>query len=428
MPDSSRIQNPSSKTLRVLFLCCLLFGLLVCALIPYAFHYPFDAPGTAFDPVQLEAFHRAEQYAMAIRWGGLFAFFIPIPAILLVLTSGWALVVERRFGKTPLRWPARILFLVGYFIFMKAVMLPYGIRAFLHGQAFDMTHLTLLQDLGNTFRGMPVALATFLLASLLTYCCMPIFGRWWWLGAAVLLFLIFQVIPEKVSRMQPMDPVEDRALLEAGPVHDALSAVADTAGMDLAFYVVDESKRTERINMYLTGRVGREYVVMTDNALAACSPDELRAILAHELGHQVTRFVDVINTKVLTGAKVLVIMLIIHLWGRRRAVAEEWRLHTLIRILLVTKLVTLPLIPLTSALNRYREREADEYALALTADPESLHSALLTVARANLTTYDVPTWSYGLAGTHPRLKDRLALAEQWSRNDAPDPAAPDLSP
>lgn len=402
--------------------------MLVLEWVPFLIAYDADLSVEGIPEASLEAMRQAEQYNGPRRWSGLIAFFRPLPALMMVLASGVAVSVERRYGRTRWRWPARILFLLGFSVVMRILAFPYGLSLFLHDQAFGVTRLSLPEQMWNLFVSTPVPMASFLFASLLTYCCMPLLGRWWWLGSAVLLFVVFHVIPEKVSRMQPLDPIETRTVLEDGPVRDALRAVADAADMDLEFYVVDAGERTRRINMYLTGRVGREYVVITDTALAACTPDELKAILAHELGHQETRFVDVINGKVLTGATLLIVMLIVHLWSRRREIDEAQRLQTLIRILLVSKLVTLPVIPLTSALNRYREREADEFALALTANPDALRDALLTVARANLTPYDEPAWSYYLAGTHPRLKDRLALAGQWSEKDAPDSPPRDLTP
>ena len=398
-----------------------LAGLLVCfglQFVPFLVAYDVGELPNTLSESGREAFTQAHEHLMPLIHSRMFRRAVGLIAIVLVLVSGFPRWMEHRFGKTGWRWPARLLFFVAIFFWFRVTAWPFAWFAFLHDRAFDLTTQTGAAWWANVGKGLPIPLSLFLMRGVLLFCIMALCKRQWWWVAGVTIFLLFNVVPEKISRDQPIDLIEKREPLPEGEIRTQFEWLAEQTGRDLELVMVDQSKRSRRVNMALTGRLGREYVLVTDTLLNQLSPAEARAMLAHELGHDVTRHITVPARWTLSFAVTLFLYWIVHRWYRRQAVGESEALHAIVRLLLVAQLIGWCTTPIYGAVNRYQEREADAYAVTLTEDPEALASLLLTLAEINLEPYDVPRWAFYVYGsTHPTVRDRL-LATGWSEGES----------
>lgn len=74
--------------------------------------------------------------------------------------------------------------------------------------------------------------------------------------------------------------------LPAGPVRDAVTALAQANGIPQDNLVCfDASKQTQRISANVSGRAGTTRISLNDNLLNKTSLPEIRAVMAHEMGH-----------------------------------------------------------------------------------------------------------------------------------------------
>ena len=333
----------------------------------------------------------------------------------LIVLSGAAVAIETRYGADKLRrWPLRILFLLVFYAMISLIDTPNSIRSFYHARAFGLTQLTLAESLELSLRATPFAFAVFVLKFLLVFCCLAIFRARWWVAAAVLVLVVFELAPERLSRTVPLDPILTLEPLPDGPYREAMDRVSALAEEDIDYLVEDRSQRSDTVNMYMTGRVGREYVVVTDTLLGCLSPDEVAVVLAHEYGHKLSRPVTVPLSMILTVAKMLAVFYLVHWFHHRRAIPERDRLQALVYIMLAAMAVSLLDYPFSCALYRYQERTSDAYALELTGDATALRSALLKVGAANLEPWEVPGWVYLTSASHPQLRDRVRMAETFT--------------
>ena len=111
------------------------------------------------------------------------------------------------------------------------------------------------------------------------------FPRNWWLpgaaiavGFAVLtLYLSPIVIDPLFNRFEP---------LPKGELRSDVLRLADRAGVDVGeVYRVDASRRTTAINAYVGGLGHTKRVVLYDNLIEDFPEDQVRSVVAHELGH-----------------------------------------------------------------------------------------------------------------------------------------------
>jgi STE24 endopeptidase len=87
-------------------------------------------------------------------------------------------------------------------------------------------------------------------------------------------------------------------------------------------------------------------------------------------------------------------------------------------LVLVIGLYGLVTMPLGNAFSRWRERLADEYAIAITAKGQAYAAALTRLANQNLADVDPEPWVEFWLYSHPALNKRIAMALGGPNSDA----------
>lgn len=229
------------------------------------------------------------------------------------------------------------------------------------------------------------------------------FPTWWPAVAAPLAalavlalgFVAPLVLEPLFNRFAPLDDEELRVRLlglseRAGvPVHEVL--------------VADASRRSTKVNAYVSGLGSTRRVVLFDTLLARSQPRELELVLAHELGHRRFRHPAKATALGMLGAVAVVLVL----W----AVLDDPGDPTVgPLVLLVVSLLELAGLPFQTGLSRRWERQADRFSLELTRDRDSFVGVHRALAEANLADLDPPRWLYRLIFTHPTPPERIASA------------------
>jgi STE24 endopeptidase len=188
-----------------------------------------------------------------------------------------------------------------------------------------------------------------------------------------------------------------------------LRALGERAGVPVRdVLVADASRRTTKVNAYVSGLGGTRRVVLYDTLLGAAGAPEIKLIVAHELGHVRDR--DVVKGTVLAmlGAVVAVLVLWATL-GTRIASPRE-----LPQALLVLTVLELLALAPAAALSRRWERAADRCSLDLTGDLPAFERAHVELARKNLSDLVPPRLAYFLLFNHPTPLERLAAGRAWA--------------
>jgi STE24 endopeptidase len=245
--------------------------------------------------------------------------------------------------------------------------------------------------------------------------------QWWWAvgaaGAALLMVLfsfVFPVLIEPIfNRFTPMPDGDLRTSLvqlaadDGVPVRDVL--------------VADASRRTTALNAYVSGLGPTRRIVVYDTLLREAPPEEVRAVVAHELGH--AKLGDVLTgtlVSALGAAAAVCGLFLLGSWAgllRRAGVAsivEPRAIGLLLAIVAVAGLVGLPL---QNLLSRRVEARADAHALALTGDPSTVERMEQRLATTNLADVDPPWLEYVLFASHPSVVQRMAAARAYARGE-----------
>jgi STE24 endopeptidase len=167
----------------------------------------------------------------------------------------------------------------------------------------------------------------------------------------------------------------------------------------------------------VTGLGPTKRVVLFDTLLDRYSRDEVRVVVAHELGH--VRHKDVRRSIVFAA-----IVAPAAAWAVQQL---SWALSpergtpaTLPALALAAALIGAPVGLIGNRLSRAVERRADAYSLELSGAPEAFVSFERAIAVQNLADLRPPRWVTQLLATHPPTAERIgaALAFQSRTSDA----------
>jgi len=218
--------------------------------------------------------------------------------------------------------------------------------------------------------------------------------------AVLLLSYIAPVVLEPIfNRFRPLD---DEALAAD------LRALSQRAGVPVRdVLVADASRRTTKVNAYVSGIGRTRRVVLFDTLLEAANLGAVRVVVAHELGHRRDRHVVKLTALAMLGAGVAVTVLWAVLGTR---VADPRTLPEALLLLLALELAALPA---GSWLSRRYERAADRCSLELTEEPAAFARAHVALARRNVSDLEPPRLAYVLLFSHPTPSERLAIGRAW---------------
>ncbi len=111
-------------------------------------------------------------------------------------------------------------------------------------------------------------------------------GSLWWIYA----FIFISLIQIALNVLYPVliAPIFNKfEALEDGDLKSKLNSLAEKLSFRIkGIFKVDGSKRSAHSNAYFTGFGKLKRIVLYDTLIESLTPDEIEAVLAHEIGHE----------------------------------------------------------------------------------------------------------------------------------------------
>jgi STE24 endopeptidase len=235
------------------------------------------------------------------------------------------------------------------------------------------------------------------------------FGRRWWIpgAAAIVAFGVATATAGPVL----LDPLFNRFTpLPAGALRTDVLDLARRADVRVGeVFEVDASRRTTAANAYVAGLGPTKRVVLYDTLLRDFTPDEVRIVVAHELGHQ--HYHDVSRGLLFLAVVTPFGMLAAARIGERLAPDGEERGPAAVPAIALSLALLVPAVTaISNQLSRGMEVRADRFAMELTRDPAALVEFQRRIAVQNVSDPDPPRWVRALMGTHPTTMERIGAA------------------
>ena len=233
----------------------------------------------------------------------------------------------------------------------------------------------------------------------------------WWFWAWV-FFTLFEIIllwlyPVLIAPLfNKYEPIKDELLKEK------ITALLDKVGLKAkGIYQVDAGKRSRHTNAYFTGIGKTKRIVLYDTLLASHSPEEIIAVLAHEIGHWKKKHI-LKQLIFMIGVSLVLLYLVYLVVGSPILYSAFGIQHTpvyagLFLVSLYLGVIRFFLSPVGAAVMRRYEREADRMAFELTGTSQPMINALKRLAKDNLSNlhpHPLYVWFYY---SHPPLIERI---------------------
>jgi STE24 endopeptidase len=179
--------------------------------------------------------------------------------------------------------------------------------------------------------------------------------------------------------------------------------------------VGDASSRTSAENAQVDGLGPTVRIVVDDTSLAE-RPDQLRALLAHELGHVKRR--HTLAGVLWFGVIGLPAILLALAAAGRLSGGRPWSAGSVPVVLACALTAATLLLPVENLVSRRIEAEADWVGLRATRDPAGMESLDRQLALSGLSNPDPPGWAVWLLFDHPPVMERIAVARAYGSSSA----------
>jgi STE24 endopeptidase len=359
------------------------------------------------------------------RWG-LAAYGTDLVVLAALALSGPGRALVRSAAGLAGGWaPGRVaLATVAVLAVRATVGLPFAVRAFRQDARAGLATQRLAGFLGDWAKSRAVGLVLTVVP--LSALVLAARGRppgWPLVAAAAAVVL---VVALAVAGPVLIEPLFNRFTpLEPGPLRARLLALAATMRVPVGdVLVADASRRTTRVNAYVSGLGRTRRVVVYDTLLAGAgrgagvADDEVALVAAHELAHVRHRDVlwGTVGAAALAAASVLAAVALFDLAPVRRALGVTGLGDPLAApgLLLLAGVGGLLAAPVASAISRWAEARADWVALEVTRDPATAVAVERRLALENRADLRPNRLLLAMFASHPATMARIAQAWLWA--------------
>ncbi len=386
-----------------------------------------DTPPAAFaEAIPLAEHQKAAAYTLAKARLGLLHLAVEA-GLLLFFTLGGGLqwLYDTLAGAIGHPLLAGTALLIGLFVIIGLAELPLGLyRQFRIEARFGFNRQTVTGFFLDLIKQALLGLAIGAPLILLVLWLMGIMGNTWWLWVWGVWMgfnlLVLTLYPTLIAPLfNKFTPLADQSLRER------IEGLLKRAGFaSSGVFVMDGSRRSSHGNAYFTGLGRNKRIVFFDTLLTQLGPEQIEAVLAHELGHFKHRhilkriaFMFIFSLALLA----LLAWLKEAPWfyaGLGVAVSPSAtgleNAVSLALFLLTLPVFLFPATPLMSLYSRKHEFEADAFAARL-SQPGHLIAALVRLYRDNAATL-TPDPLYSLFyDSHPKAVERIAKLESYGQ-------------
>jgi STE24 endopeptidase len=371
-----------------------------------------------FNPVQTDS-PEAHRYNSIRRWLGVADFAVGFVFLMILLVTRWSDGLRDLAYRLGLQNYSLSLFIYLLLLLGISKLLVIGLDyyGFLLERRFQLSTQRFSLWAWDEMKGFLVGLVLAGVVVEVLYMTIRQWPQHWWMLAWALFMGLFIVMAQLAPvvlfpifyKFEPLDNEDLRR---------RLVVLSERAGTRVrGVYRWKLSEKSKKANAALTGLGATRRIILADTLLDNYTPEEIEAVLAHELGHQVHRHI-------LKSMFVQAGITLLGFW------AANWVLHYAVDqhrfeamsdfadlplLALVAVVLSLLLMPALNAYSRFNERQADRYAFESTASVEPFISSMNKLAEQNLAERTPSKWVEWFFHSHPAISRRLTAAKDWGR-------------
>ena len=366
---------------------------------------------------------RSDAYFEGGYWLILWDFLYGAIIALILLQFGWSAAMRNLAERlTPLGPLRTALYWVQYLIVISILGFPLAVyEGYFREHQYGLATQTFGPWMFDQFKGLMINLIFGALVMAVLFGIVRKLPNTWWIWGAIvtLFFLIFAVLIGPVYIL----PLFNKVTRLTDPnVTQPILRLARANGIPANdIFEVDASRQTTRMSANVSGFGTTMRITLNDNLLRRGSPEEIQAVMGHEMGHYVLNHVY----KAMLFFLVLIVVWFAALkwsldwalrrWGARWQIRGIGDTAILPLVLLITALFFFILTPIFNTYVRTQEYEADMYGLNASRQPDGFAQAAIHLA-------EYRKMSPGpieeiIFFDHPSGRNRILAAMRWKKEN-----------
>ncbi len=280
-----------------------------------------------------------------------------------------------------------LIYVLIYIPLTALLSLPMTIyEGFYREHQYGLSNLSFFSWLGETGIGLGVSMVLMGVALTGLYAILRRVPNTWWawgtIAGAGFMMLVFMIVPVFIAPLfNTYQPLPDE------PIRNDILSMARANGIPADnVYYFDASKQTKRVSDNVSGMFATTRISLNDNLINRASPPEIRAVMAHEMGHYVLNH-GVKHTVSFSLLLLGGLLFIKYTWtwatarfGGRfgvRGMADPAGLPLLVALLSVYMFLATPIF---NTIIRSAETEADIFGLNAAREPDGFAEAIFKLA------------------------------------------------
>jgi STE24 endopeptidase len=308
--------------------------------------------------------------------------------------------LEKQFTSRFVAW-------LCYFALVGAVLeictLPFGLGHHWVERSHGLSKQTYLSWFWDKIKGLLLGIvfgALFL--GILYGCVMYTQDQWWVVTAA--LFILVSIVMAQLAPVLLIPIFFKLEPMEAGELKDRLLKMCQNFGVEVKeVYHLGMGEKTEKGNAAFVGLGKTKRIMIGDTLYKKFPAEQVEAVFAHELGHQVHN--DLWKGIFLSGGFLFVVFyfsqMLLEKWVHPYFQTDMTHPLGALAFFVVFSLVQLPAGLVQTLFSRWRERLADQFAFERIGSGEKLADALEKLTYQNRGLFQPNRWIEFFTYSHP---------------------------
>jgi STE24 endopeptidase len=367
---------------------------------------------------------KSDAYFEGGYWITLWSALISVLAYWLMLRLGWAARWagwSRRIAKW--RWLEPALFALPFVLVGTLMVLPWTFYTdFVREHQYALSNQNFGEWIGDQAKGVGIGIVGNAILLTVLFAVIRRFTRTWWLwGAATMI--VFTVIGAVIAPIWIAPLFNTYTELPAGPIRDRIVGMAEANHIPAQHvYLVDASRQSKRISANVSGLGPTVRISLNDNLLNRTGPDEIAAVMGHEMGHYVLHHVP--KMIAMFGLIFLIVFGIIYriapVWIARH---PAWGVDGIGDVAatpvlaIMAAVAGLVLTPVQNTIIRTQEAQADAFGLNAAREPDGFAKVAMRLSQyRKISPGPIEEFVFF---DHPSGENRVRRAMQWKKDHVP---------
>jgi len=352
-------------------------------------HFNADAATEAYMAmIPPAATARSNAYFEGGYWLLLWDFLYASAVCLLLLNLRWSARMRDLAERiTRFRWLQTFLYWVQYLLLTTVLGFPLEFyENFVREHKYGLATQTFGPWMGDEGKAFLVNLVLGGIVVMVLFAIVRKLRNTWWIWGSIATMAL-QVVIVAIGPVY-LQPIFNKVTRLNDPKITApILSMAHANGIPANdVYQIDASRQTTRMSANVSGFGNTMRITLNDNLLRRGSPEEIQAVMGHEMGHYVMNHIP----KTLIFLLIVVVASFAYLrwglawtlahWGARWQIREIGDPAVLPLVVLLVGILLFVLTPVMNTQTRAQEKEADMFGLNAARQPDGFAQAAIHLA------------------------------------------------